>query len=52
MHVCGAITVSISIRVLNGTSPEYVQAVWQNFDFSHIGFASLEELTTEEVNWR
>ncbi|GAB5590927.1 hypothetical protein Unana1_05827 [Umbelopsis nana] len=35
----------------NLSEEDYVQAVWQNFDFSHIGFASLEQLSTEEVKW-
>jgi hypothetical protein len=26
--------------------------VWQNFDFTHLGLASLEDLSTEDIQWR
>jgi hypothetical protein len=31
---------------------EFERVVWQNFDFTHLGLASLEDLSTEDIQWR
>ncbi|CAO3682968.1 unnamed protein product [Umbelopsis ramanniana] len=30
---------------------EFERLVWQNFDFTHLGFASLEDLFTKDAQW-
>jgi len=31
---------------------EFILVVWQNFDFTHLGFQNLEDLFTEDIQWR
>ena len=31
---------------------EFLRAVWQNFDFTHIGFERVEDLFTQAIEWR
>jgi hypothetical protein len=31
---------------------EFTRLVWQNFDFTHLGFQSFEDLFTQDIQWR
>jgi hypothetical protein len=31
---------------------EFLRVVWQNFDFTHIGFERVEDLFTQDIEWR
>jgi hypothetical protein len=31
---------------------DFLRTVWQNFDFTHLGFESVEDLATQNVEWR
>jgi hypothetical protein len=31
---------------------EFLRVVWQNFDFTHIGFETVEDLFTQDIEWR
>jgi hypothetical protein len=31
---------------------EFLRVIWQNFDFTHIGFERVEDLFTQDIEWR
>lgn len=31
---------------------EFERQLWRNFDFTHLGFESFEDLFTEDIQWR